>query len=310
MCARNGSSPGPSAVRALGAVEPAGAAHGAAGAAAATRIVLCDDDDGLAGRAAAVLVARRLPRSARSRRRQRGVERGRLRIVLRRQRAEQGVRRIRRACKRHAEHLGARSCDALIRTGADMVVLDSRPFDEYLARLDPDRRQRAGRRAGAAHARHRAEARHAGGGQLRGPHPQHHRRAIADQCGRAEQGRGAAQRHDGLEPRRASPATAARTSARRTLASAALAWAKAAAEGVARKLDIARIDEATLARCAPRERARPICSTCAIRPNTRPAMWRARCSAPGGQLVQATDQYVGTLGARIVLRRRQPRCAR
>ena len=47
--------------------------------------------------------------------------------------------------------------------------------------------------------------------------------------------------------------------------------------------------------------ARFISSTCAIPPNTKPAMCAGAISAPGGQLVQATDQYVGTLGARIVL---------
>ena len=75
------------------------------------------------------------------------------------------------------------------------------PVRRIPARLDPERHQRAGRRAGAAHPRHRALARHAGGGQLRRPHPQHHRRAIADQRRPAEQGGGAAQRHDGLHAR-------------------------------------------------------------------------------------------------------------
>src|SRR6266545_2437787 len=43
-------------------------------------------------------------------------------------------------------------------------------------------------------------------------------------------------------------------------------------------------------------RSRP--ATAGPGPNRRPIEWRA---ARGGQLVQATDQYVGTLGARIVL---------
>ena len=83
---------------------------------------------------------------------------------------------------------------------------------------------------------------------------------------------------------------------------AGLAWAKSAAEDVARQVRrrAHRPRHAgTLAR--RRRRARLICSTCAIRPNTRPAICPARISAPGGQLVQATDQYAGTLGARIVL---------
>ena len=83
---------------------------------------------------------------------------------------------------------------------------------------------------------------------------------------------------------------------------AGLAWAKSRADEVARRFGIARIDRATLERW--RADAQPhdsMSSTCAIRPNTRPAISPARCSAPGGQLVQATDPYAGTLGARIVL---------
>ena len=47
--------------------------------------------------------------------------------------------------------------------------------------------------------------------------------------------------------------------------------------------------------------ARFICSTCAIRGEYEAGHVAGALSAPGGQLVQATDQYVGTLGARIVL---------
>ena len=48
-------------------------------------------------------------------------------------------------------------------------------------------------------------------------------------------------------------------------------------------------------------RARSICSTCAIRTEYAAGHLPGAISAPGGQLVQATDQYAGTLGARIVL---------
>ena len=63
--------------------------------------------------------------------------------------------------------ISADELHALMQSGTDMVVLDSRPYRRVFARLDPDRRERAGRRAGAAHPRHRAEARNAGRGQLR-----------------------------------------------------------------------------------------------------------------------------------------------
>jgi len=81
----------------------------------------------------------------------------------------------------------------------------------------------------------------------------------------------------------------------------ALAWSKAAAEGVARKLDIRSIDEAALARLRADE-ARTIYLFDVRDPSEYAAGHVAGAlSAPGGQLVQATDQYAGTLRARIVV---------
>jgi rhodanese-related sulfurtransferase len=81
----------------------------------------------------------------------------------------------------------------------------------------------------------------------------------------------------------------------------ALGWAKAAADRVARRFDIARIDAATLARWRAEE-ARTLYLFDVRDPREYAAGHVAGAvSAPGGQLVQATDQYVGTLGARIVL---------
>ena len=162
-----------------------------------TRIVLCDDGDGLVARAAKILADAGYTDISYLRWRHRRLGEGRARAVLRRQRAEQGVRRTHRARLPHAEHFGrgARRPDAQRhRHGRGRQPAVRR----IPARLDPDRHQRAGRRAGAAHPRHRAVARDAGRGQLRRPHAQHHRRAIADQRRPAEQGGGAAQRHDGL----------------------------------------------------------------------------------------------------------------
>jgi rhodanese-related sulfurtransferase len=80
-----------------------------------------------------------------------------------------------------------------------------------------------------------------------------------------------------------------------------LAWAKAAAERVARKLAIRSIDEAELARLRA-----DASRTLYLFDVRDPAEYAAghvagALSAPGGQLVQATDQYAGTLHARIVL---------
>jgi rhodanese-related sulfurtransferase len=80
-----------------------------------------------------------------------------------------------------------------------------------------------------------------------------------------------------------------------------LAWAKAAADRVARRFGIARIDLATLERWRVDDTR-----TLYLFDVRDPAEYDAghvagAVSAPGGQLVQATDQYVGTFGARIVL---------
>ena len=80
----------------------------------------------------------------------------------------------------------------------------------------------------------------------------------------------------------------------------ALAWAKSAAEAVAGKLGIRSIDEAALARLRADETR-----TLYLFDVRDPAEYAAghvpgRSHAPGGQLVQATDQYAGTLKSRIV----------
>ena len=118
-----------------------------------------------------------------------------------------GVNVPSKAFGEHVEHdsgtpsISASELDALINSNADIVVVDSRPFDEYQRVSIPTSTNVPGAELAAAHSRHRAEARDAGGGELRRPHPQHHRRAIADQRRNSEQGRGVAKRHDGLQPR-------------------------------------------------------------------------------------------------------------
>jgi rhodanese-related sulfurtransferase len=80
-----------------------------------------------------------------------------------------------------------------------------------------------------------------------------------------------------------------------------LQWARQAANRVAQGCGVKTIDAAALERLrADRERTTYLFDV------RDPAEYEAghvagAISAPGGQLVQATDQYVGTLGARIVL---------
>jgi len=80
-----------------------------------------------------------------------------------------------------------------------------------------------------------------------------------------------------------------------------LAWAKSKAGDVARRFGVTRIDRAGLERWRADEER-----TLYLFDVRDPAEYAAghfpgAISAPGGQLVQATDLYAGTLGARIVL---------
>ncbi|MPZ58710.1 MAG: thiosulfate sulfurtransferase [Rhizobiales bacterium] len=81
-----------------------------------------------------------------------------------------------------------------------------------------------------------------------------------------------------------------------------VAWARSAAGGVARRLGIARIDQAMLERFRAEGQERSLYLLDVRDPSEYAAGHVAGAvSAPGGQLVQATDQYIGTLGARVVL---------
>jgi rhodanese-related sulfurtransferase len=80
----------------------------------------------------------------------------------------------------------------------------------------------------------------------------------------------------------------------------ALAWAKSAAGRVAERTGVRRIDARTLDRWRGEERT--LCVFDVRDPREYAAgHFPGAVSAPGGQLVQATDQYVGTLNSRIVL---------
>ena len=81
----------------------------------------------------------------------------------------------------------------------------------------------------------------------------------------------------------------------------ARAWAKSAAEQVGRRFAVARVDRATVERW--REDQSRTTYLCDVR---GPDEYRAghlpgAMSSPGGQLVQATDGFIGVFGARIVL---------
>jgi rhodanese-related sulfurtransferase len=82
----------------------------------------------------------------------------------------------------------------------------------------------------------------------------------------------------------------------------ALAWAKSAARRVAQRAGVRRIDLGTLERWRRESEQRTLYVFDVRDPREYVAgHLPGAVSAPGGQLVQATDQYVGTLNSRIVL---------
>jgi rhodanese-related sulfurtransferase len=80
-----------------------------------------------------------------------------------------------------------------------------------------------------------------------------------------------------------------------------LAWARDAADKVATKFGVARIDRAGLAKLQADTSRTTYVFDVRDPEEYRRGHLPGAVSAPGGQLVQATDTYAGTLGARIVL---------
>ena len=264
-----------------------------------TPIVLCDDGDGLAETAAAILSRN---------------DYSDVRILAGGVNAWaaagfelfSGVNVPSKAFGEYVEHAKATpsiapdELEKLLRDGADLVVLDSRPFDEYVRVSIPTATNVPGAEL-VLRAREIA------------PSPE--TTVVVNCAGRTRSIIGAqslinaglpnkvvALRNgtmgwslagftcDSGKDRRA-PAVSPTTSE----------WARGAAQRVAQSCGVERIDRKTLD--AWRADAARTLYVFDVRD---PAEYEAghfpgAISAPGGQLVQATDQYVGTLGARIVL---------
>ena len=187
--------------------------------------------------------------------------------------------------------------------GEDFVIVDGRPYRRIPE--DEHSRRHLLSQCGAAlpHPRDREESEHQDHRQLRGAHALHPRRADADQFRHAEpvyalengtQGwvladleleRGASRRY----PDRVDDDDACRSLQ-------AQARALDAASRRARRIGARKSSAGSRIRSA-----RPICSTCARRKNSHAGSLPGAVHAPGGQLVQATDQWVGVRNARIVL---------
>jgi rhodanese-related sulfurtransferase len=264
-----------------------------------TRIVLCDDADGMAGRAAGVLARAGYTDVA-------VLDGGVAAWAAAGFELFSGVNVPSKAFGEFVEHasatpsIAADELDRLIRAGTDMVVLDSRPFDEYQRVSIPT----AVNVPGAELALRIHDL---------APSPQ--TLVVVNCAGRTRSIIGAQSLINAGVPNKVvalrngtmgwtlAGLACESGKARRApgVSSDGLAWAKSAAARVADRFGITRIDRGTLERWrADGERTLYLLD---VRdPDEYEAGHMAGAvSAPGGQLVQATDQYVGTLGARIVL---------
>jgi rhodanese-related sulfurtransferase len=263
------------------------------------RVVLCDDGDGLAERAAVILARNGYADVS-------VLDGGVAAWTVAGFEVFSGVNVPSKAFGEFVEHtnntpnIAADELERLIRGGADLVVLDSRPFDEYSRVSIPTSTNVPGAEL-VLRAREIA------------PSPQ--TTVVVNCAGRTRSIIGAqslinaglpnkvmALRNgtmgwslagftcDGGKDRRA-PAVSAKT----------LEWAQKAARDVAQRYGVTRIERPTLDAWRQDDSR-----TLYLFDVRDPAEYETghvvgAISAPGGQLVQATDQYVGTLGARIVL---------
>ena len=264
-----------------------------------TRIVLCDDNDGLAQRAADILARAGYSDLSYLDGGVAAWEKAGLVTFS-------GVHVPSKAFGEFVEHdsgtpsVSAQELDALMRSGTDMVVLDSRPFDEYSRVSIPTGINVPGAELVL---------------RVRDIVSSPSTTIVVNCAGRTRSIIGAQSLINAGVPNKVvalrngtmgwhlAGFTCASGRADRApkVTSTGLAWAKPAADAVARKFGVERIDLNTLARFRA-----DTAHTTYLFDVRDPAEYEAghlpgAISAPGGQLVQATDLYAGTLGARIVV---------
>jgi rhodanese-related sulfurtransferase len=265
----------------------------------ATPIVLCDHNDGLAARAAAILERNGYTEVAILAGGVAGWGAAGFELFS-------GVNVPSKAFGEYIEHqngtpnIAADELERLMREGADLVVLDSRPFDEYERVSIPSATNVPGAEL-VLRAREIA------------PSPE--TLVVVNCAGRTRSIIGAQSLINAGLPNKVVALRngtmgwnlagfACDTGKHRRapdISPKTGAWARQAAQRVAQACGVERIDRATLEAWRS-DKAR----TLYLFDVRGPAEYEVghvagAISAPGGQLVQATDQYVGTLGARIVL---------
>src|SRR6202163_270375 len=264
-----------------------------------TRIVLCHDGDGAAGRAVAILARNGYSDLA-------ILDGGIDAWAAAGYELFSGVNVPSKAFGEYIEHesgtpsIAAAELEQLLRENADIVVLDSRPFVEYSRVSIP-----TGVNVPGAELVLRA----------REIAPSPDTMIVVNCAGRTRSIIGAQSLIDAGVPNKVvalrngtmgwSLAGFACDSGKNRRAPdvspKTLDWARTAALRVAQTCGVERIDRAML-ETLRKDATRTLCLFDVRDPTEYSAGHVAGAvSAPGGQLVQATDQYVGTLGARIVL---------
>ena len=264
-----------------------------------TRVVLIDDNDGLAQRAADVL-ARAGYRDLSY------LDGGSAAWASAGFELFSGVHVPSKAFGEFIEHasntpsISAEELDALMRAGTNMVVLDSRPYDEYSRISIPTGINVPGAELVL---------------RVHDIAPSPDTLIVVNCAGRTRSIIGAQSLIDAGVPNKVVAlcngtmgwhlaglaCDHGKDKRAPAVSESSLAWAKSKAEAVAHRYGIERIDRTAI------ERWRADDSRTTYVFDVRdPAEYEAghfpdAISAPGGQLVQATDLYAGTLGARIVL---------
>ena len=264
-----------------------------------TRIVLIDDNDGLVQRAAAVLARAGYGDLSYLDGGVAAWEKAGLVTFS-------GVHVPSKAFGEFIEHasgtpsVSAGELDALMRAGTDMVVLDSRPYDEYARVSIPTGINVPGAELVL---------------RVHDIAPSPDTLIVVNCAGRTRSIIGAQSLINAGVPNKVVAlrngtmgwhlsglaCEKGKNNLAPAVSNAGLNWAKSKTDDVARRFGIERIDRAALERWRA-DSAR----TTYIFDVRDPAEYKAghfpgAISAPGGQLVQATDIYAGTLGARIVL---------